>query len=59
MNPNPNSILSLISDLYAQLSAAHDRIAELEAQLSAPAGGETPIEPEAAPDSLKAIRPRS
>lgn len=29
---NSNAILALISDLYAQLCAAQDRIAELEAE---------------------------
>lgn len=32
MNLNPAAVLALIADLYAQLQAAHARIAELEKQ---------------------------
>ena len=31
---NPSAILALISDLYTQLTAAEERIAELESQLA-------------------------
>lgn len=34
---NPTAILALISDLYAQLTAAQERVAELEAKLEAKA----------------------